>query len=324
MDEQRARGGDTTGDLLGAIESWPEVASCVERVREAGTALRWHGALRRRIPEAAAESRVWGAAASAELDGARSDVAHVRDLLCGALPAPAGAPSGAEAGGSGADAGSADGSDAGTAGGSRVGGRIDPVEATVRAAARVTAESEYVRPLLRRAPAQALARLHVAAGAQLVDDDAVGRPRRPGESCGEFADLGAPPEDPAEVTARLSGVYDLLANASAPAFVTAALVHAEIVHVRPFVRGNGLVARALERAYLVESGLEPTGVAVPEAGHLEVGATAYLGSLVGYGTGSRAGLELWLGHCGQAWCEAAALGGRIADAVRTGRFDPQR
>ena len=320
MEEQRARGGDTTGSLLSDIEAWPEVASWVERVREAGTQLRWHGALRRRIPEAAAESRVWGAAASAELDGARTDVAHVRDLLCGALPDEGNADG--EGGGEGSAPG--DDADSGRREGPRFGRRIDPVEATVRAAARVTAESEYVRPLLRRSPAQALARLHLAAGAQLVIDDAVGRPRRPGEACGEFADLGPPPEDPAEVSARLSGVYALLADASAPAFVAAAIVHAEIVHVRPFVRGNGLVARALERAYLVESGLEPTGVAVPEAGHLEVGATAYLGSLAGYGTGSRAGLELWLGHCGQAWCEAASLGGRIADAVRTGRFDPQR
>lgn len=313
MDEQRARGGDTTGPLLGAIEAWPEVAAWVDRVREAGTQLRWHGALRRRIPEAAAESRVWGAAASAELDGARTDVAHVRELLCGALPGEPGAdPGGGSAGGGG------------TGGGDRHGRRSDPVEATVRAAVRVTAESEYVRPLLRRSPAQALARLHLAAGAQLLDDESVGRPRRPGEVCGEFADLGPAPEDPAEVAARLSGVHALLADASAPAFVAAAVAHAEIVHVRPFVRGNGLVARALERAYLVESGLEPTGVAVPEAGHLEVGATAYLGSLAGYGTGTRAGLELWLSHCGEAWCEAAGLGARIADAVRAGRFDPQR
>lgn len=294
--DRRNGTGDDTDPTLATIAAWPAVEPWVGRVREATTALRWHSALRRRIPEAAAESRVWGAQASAELDGARSDVAHVRDLLCGALATD------------------------GERGAARP---SDPVEATVRAAARVTAETEYVRPALRRSPAQALVRLHVAAAAQLVADEAVGRPRRAGETCGEFADLGPAP-DPAALGARLSGVYAMLADASAPAFVAAALTHAEIVHVRPFVRGNGLVARALERALLVESGLDPTGVCVPEGGHLEVGATAYLGSLVAYAGGTRAGLELWLEHCGRAWCEAAALGASIADAVRAGKLDPNR
>src|SRR5665647_3338967 len=45
----------------------------------------WHQALRRRIPAAAAESRVRGARASAALDGAEVDVAVVRDLMRGAV-----------------------------------------------------------------------------------------------------------------------------------------------------------------------------------------------------------------------------------------------
>ena len=46
----------------------------------------------------------------------------------------------------------------------------------------------------------------------------------------------------------------------------AALTHAEIVTARPFTRGNGVVARALERAVVQAGGLDPTGVAVTEAG----------------------------------------------------------
>ena len=42
--------------------------------------------MRRRIPEAAAESRVRGAWASAELDGSRSSIGLVRDLMRGARP----------------------------------------------------------------------------------------------------------------------------------------------------------------------------------------------------------------------------------------------
>ena len=45
-------------------------------------------ALRRRIPEASAESRVRGARASAFLDGAELPVDLVRDLVRGARPWP--------------------------------------------------------------------------------------------------------------------------------------------------------------------------------------------------------------------------------------------
>ena len=53
-----------------------------------GTRLRFHEALRRRIPEAAAESRVRGARASAALDGADLPVELVRELMSGARAWP--------------------------------------------------------------------------------------------------------------------------------------------------------------------------------------------------------------------------------------------
>ena len=62
----------------------PGIAEKIDAAREACTRLRWHNALRRRIPEAAAESRVRGAWASGELDGARLSVDIVRDLMRGA------------------------------------------------------------------------------------------------------------------------------------------------------------------------------------------------------------------------------------------------
>ena len=49
---------------LEALAALPGVTDGMDRAREACTALRWHEGLRRRIPEAAAESRVRGAAAS--------------------------------------------------------------------------------------------------------------------------------------------------------------------------------------------------------------------------------------------------------------------
>ena len=72
-----------TVDAVRALADLPEVGESVDRAREACTELRWHNALRRRIPQAAAESRVRGARASAALDGAEVSVDVVRELVVG-------------------------------------------------------------------------------------------------------------------------------------------------------------------------------------------------------------------------------------------------
>ena len=118
-----------------------------------------------------------------------------------------------------------------------------------------------------------------------MPDDALGRPRLAGEACGELPDLGPAPEA-AEVAVRLRAVAEvLLATPRLPVVVAAAVVHAELATVRPFVRGNAVVARALDRAVVQAGGLDPTGVAVTEAGHGAQGGAAYLGALAAYGRG---------------------------------------
>ena len=277
-------------DVVASVRSLagiPGVGERVDAAREACTQLRRHQALRRRVPEAAAESRVRGAWASAELDGARSTVDLVRDLMRGARPWPE---------------------------------QLDPAEQVLRGAISATAETEHIRSLVTTAPLQALARLHVAAAADLVPAGQLGRPRVGDETSEEFADLGSPPAAD-EVAARLDAVVQvLLQHRGMPTVLVAAVVHAELATVRPFVRGNGLVARAMERAIVQACGLDPTGVAVPEAGHGTQGGPAYLGALTAYGTGSREGVGLWLAHCADAIAASAAEGGRIADAVLAGRL----
>ena len=102
--------------------------------------------------------------------------------------------------------------------------------------------------------------------------------------------------------------------------VAAAVVHAELATVRPFVRGNGVVARALDRAVARAGGLDPTGVAVTEAGHGVDGGAGYVGALAAYGRGDAAGVGLWVGHCCTAVRAAADEGTRVADAVLAGRL----
>ena len=263
------------------------VREAVDAARDACTQLRWHEALRRRIPESSAESRVRGARASAFLDGAELPVDLVRDLIRGARPWPE---------------------------------HLDPVEQVLRGAIQATAETEHVRGLLVRSPAQALARLHVAAASELLPVDQVGRPRHGEETSREFVDLGMPPA-PADLPARLAGVGELIGLAGeVPVGLAAALVHAELVVLRPFVRGNGVVARATERALVAAAGLDPTGVSVPEAGWLAGGGTAYLGALTAYASGTPEGVGLWLKQAAEAMVRGAAEGSRVADAVRVGRL----
>lgn len=281
---------DTTADLttsVNALASLPGMADKIEAAREACTQLRWHNALRRRIPEAAAESRVRGAWASGELDGARLSVDIVRDLMRGAVTWH---------------------------------DDPDPVEQVMRGVIGATAETERLGSVVLNAPMQALARLHTAAAAGLVPDDQLGRPRFDGEDCREFVEIGeAPPA--AEARERLQRVVQILANATTlPVPIVAALAHAEIVTARPFTRGNGVVARAVERAVIQAGGLDPTGVAVPEAGHGTGGGPAYLGGLTAYTRGDAAGVGLWLTHCCDAIVAGAEEGQRIADAVLAGRL----
>ncbi len=62
----------------------------------------------------------------------------------------------------------------------------------------------------------------------------------------------------------------------------AAVVQGELLALRPFTTGNGLVARAMFRALVVGRGLDPTGVAVPEVGLLAGGPASYVGMAAAY------------------------------------------
>ena len=96
------------------------------------------------------------------------------------------------------------------------------------------------------------------------------------------------------MAARLAGVTEMLQVVGSPGvsgLVVASVVHAEMAAVRPFVQGNGVVARAVERALVQATGLDPTGVAVPEVGHLRGGLAPYVGRAGGVrdGDGGRGG-----------------------------------
>jgi Fic family protein len=124
----------------------------------------------------------------------------------------------------------------------------------------------------------------------------------------------------AEVSARLDTLAQMLASRggtkhpnerTAPALVVAAVVHGELLALRPFTSANGLVARAATRIVLIAEGLDPKAICPMEVGLAELGSDAYLAALAGYASGTAAGMSAWIGHCAQA----LRLGVRESTAV---------
>jgi hypothetical protein len=160
-------------------------------------------------------------------------------------------------------------------------------DATAQAALRVSAELLGQTPVLSRAPLQAFARLHTLAGKSVVEDADLGRPR---DAAG---------------AARLNDLARLLvAPTEAPALVVAAIVHAELATVAPFVSHNGIVARAAERLVLVARGVDPKSLVVPEAGHLRL-RREYESNLRGYAQGGSAGVHAWLLYAAEGYAAGA-------------------
>ena len=165
--------------------------------------------------------------------------------------------------------------------------RAGAADEVANASARVSTELLGLAPVLTRSPLQALARIHTLAGKGQVAGDDLGRPRD------------------AAAGKRLTGLAGLLSSdTTAPALVLAAVTHAEIVTVAPFVSHNGIVARAVERLVLVARGVDPTSLTVPEAGHLRL-RPQYESNLRGYREGGPAGVHSWLLYAAEVYAAGA-------------------
>lgn len=268
-------------DPLAALASLPGVPDAVESVRKAVDRVYGHRVMRRRSTEITSEAALRAARGSAALSGADWGLEEVRRRTDFSAQAEA---------------------------------------RTVGAALRVTAEAGQLLSVWRQSPTRVLARLHlVAAGGASVGDERIGRPRladepaveAPGcEAVGPLTE--APLPDPAEVAGRLDGLTELvLAPSGAPALVTAAVVHGELLALRPFGSYNGVVARAAERIVLINSGLDPKSICPAEVGHAELGRAAYAAAFAGYLSGTPGGMAAWISHCGRA----VELGVRESTAV---------
>lgn len=151
----------------------------------------------------------------------------------------------------------------------------------------------------RRAPLQALARLHVLAAADLVDEERLGRP-----------------EGGAAVGRRLEMLADLATGGtSVAAPVFAAVVHGELLTLAPFGSADGVVARGAARLVTIASGLDRHGLGVPEVAWMR-NVRDYRRAAADFASGSAEGVTAWLLLCCGAMRTGAldALG--IAEAGR--------
>jgi hypothetical protein len=245
-------------DPLAPLLALPGVAAAADQAREALGRAHRHRANLRRWPVTAAEAALRAARASAVLDGGLKLDEHL-------------------------DASAA--SDPVFAGALRVAQALEGGETTLVG-------------VWQRAPLQALARLHMLAAADRVDEDQLGRPRAD-------ADVGPRLELLAKIVTGGSG---------APAPVIAAVAHGELLTLAPFGSADGVVARAVSRLVTIATGLDPHGLGVPEVSWMRRAAD-YRDAARGFAAGTPDGIAAWLVLCCRAMRTGAQEALSIADSL---------
>lgn len=315
-------------DACLALAREERVAAASEALYEASAQLRWQEALRKRWREARAEASVRAAVSGAAIEGAVVSAQALREQI-------ATGPKGA-----GAHASSKDPA-------------WDAATGLWRAHSRLVG---YMPDLVGRtrpvvpATVQLMATLHrdVAgplAVAGLISEAVVGCPRESGQGLenqslegggllegGKAALEGAglrengkplleggpgPNLGGQELRERLAQIVALVDTPNLPALVRVALVHAEMLTVRPFALANGALGRLLVRHLSVRDGLDPTGVSVSDyyAGRVP---GAYAEAAQAYTSASLEGVVAWIIWQAEALLEGMRQGSELSRAVQAG------
>lgn len=308
-------------DACLALAREERVAAASEALYEASAQLRWQEALRKRWREARAEASVRAAVSGAAIEGAVVSAQALREQI-------AAGPKGA-----GAHASSKDPA-------------WDAATGLWRAHSRLVG---YMPDLVGRtrpvvpATAQLMATLHrdvagpLAVGG-LISEAVVGCPRESGQALenqslegaglleggkaaftgGQLLEGGPGPNlGGQELRERLAQIVALVDTPNLPALVRVALVHAEMLTVRPFALANGALGRLLVRHLSVRDGLDPTGVSVSDyyAGRVP---GAYAEAAQAYASASLEGVVAWIIWQAEALLEGMRQGSELARAVQAG------
>jgi len=304
-----------------ALAREERVAAASEALYEASAQLRWQEALRKRWREARAEASVRAAVSGAAIEGAVVSAQALREQI-------AAGPKGA-----GVHASSKDPA-------------WDAATGLWRAHSRLVG---YMPDLVGRtrpvvpATAQLMATLHrdvagpLAVGG-LISEAVVGCPRESeqalenqslegggmleGEKAaftgGQLLEGGPGPNlGGQELRERLEQIVTLIDTPNLPALVRVALVHAEMLTVRPFALANGALGRLLVRHLSVRDGLDPTGVSVSDyyAGRVPA---AYAEAAQAYASASLEGVVAWIIWQAEALLEGMRQGSELSRAVQAG------
>jgi hypothetical protein len=243
---------------LAPLLALPGVAAAADQARDALGSAHRHRANLRRWPVTAAEAALRAARASAVLDGGLK-LDEQLDASAASDPVFAGA---------------------------------------LRVAQALEGGETTLVGVWQRAPLQALARLHMLAAADRVDEDQLGRPRAD-------ADVGPRLELLAKIVTGGSG---------APAPVIAAVAHGELLTLAPFGSADGVVARAVSRLVTIATGLDPHGLGVPEVSWMRRAAD-YRDAARGFAAGTPDGIAAWLVLCCRAMRTGAQEALSIADSL---------
>lgn len=308
-------------DACLALAREERVAAASEALYEASAQLRWQEALRKRWREARAEASVRAAVSGAAIEGAVVSAQALREQI-------ATGPKGA-----GAHASSKDPA-------------WDAATGLWRAHSRLVG---YMPDLVGRtrpvvpATAQLMASLHrdvagpLAVGG-LISEAVVGCPRESEQALenqslegagmleggktaftgGQLLEGGPGPNlGGQELRERLAQIVALIDTPNLPALVRVALVHAEMLTVRPFALANGALGRLLVRHLSVRDGLDPTGVSVSDyyAGRVPA---AYAEAAQAYASASLEGVVAWIIWQAEALLEGMRQGSELSRAVQAG------
>lgn len=168
-----------------------------------------------------------------------------------------------------------------------------PMGRVLMASLRITAEVPRQVNTWTTAPLQVLAQLHARVAKGFVPDDELGRPRTI-DTADDPLHIGNTPTA-AEVTPRLEALAAILTMPTeAPALIVAAVAHGELLSLRPFTWGSGLIARAAVRLTLASRGVDPELFTIGEVGMADLGRPSYVNSIRAYESGDPLGISEWL------------------------------
>jgi hypothetical protein len=183
-----------------------------------------------------------------------------------------------------------------------------PMGILSQSALGVTAEVEFQLKTFLKTPLQSWARLH-----SFIETDAErGRPRTSNEVVDPLH-IGQP-IDSVLLESRMNDLVNLAQNSKAPAVLVAAILHAELATIAPFVRGSQMIARATSRMFLQAKQIDQLQLVMPEYGLYKIGRAKYAKALIAYKTGTVEGVTEWVETHSKA-LEIGATSGQFLESL---------